>query len=311
MNKKKYKAFISYSHADETWASRLHKELEAYSIPKRLVGQETEHGVIPRRLSPIFRDREELPSATDLGQKVEAALAQSDSLIVICSPNAARSRWVNEEILTYKRLGKGSRIFSLIIDGEPHASSRAESGQQECFPEALRFELGDDGNLSGNPAEPIAADARPGKDGRQNAKLKLISGLLGVGFDELRQREQQRRHRRMAVITAASLVGMVIAFSLAAAALLARAEAEQQRLRAEAEAQTAQQTTQFLVELFKVSDPSESRAREITAAELPKSRRRSWIRWAAYTPISAPTPGRAASWKDRWPRGRGRLDPAT
>ena len=82
MNNKKYKAFISYSHSDEAWAKRLHKALETYSIPKRLVGQIAEHGAIPKRLSPIFRDREELPSATDLGQKVELALKQSSSLIV-------------------------------------------------------------------------------------------------------------------------------------------------------------------------------------------------------------------------------------
>jgi hypothetical protein len=67
---KKYKSFISYSHQDETFAARLHKALETFSIPGNLVGRETEHGVIPRRLSPIFRDREELPSATDLGQEV-------------------------------------------------------------------------------------------------------------------------------------------------------------------------------------------------------------------------------------------------
>jgi hypothetical protein len=268
MNNKKYKAFISYSHRDENWAARLHRALENYSIPKRLVGQEAEHGVIPARLRPIFRDREELPSATDLGQKVDAALEQSSALIVICSPEAARSRWVNEEILAFKRLGRSDRIFSLIVGGEPHASDHPGQESEECFPEALRFELDADGSLSTRPAEPIAADARSGKDGRYNAKLKLISGLLGVGFDELRQREQVRRHRRMAVITAASLTGMVIAIALAATAWLARAEAERQRVRAEAEAETALQTTNFLVDLFKVSDPSESRAREITADEL-------------------------------------------
>jgi tetratricopeptide (TPR) repeat protein len=98
--------------------------------------------------------------------------------------------------------------------------------------------------------------------------LKLISGILGVGFDELRQREQARRHRRMALVTAASVTGMVIAIALATTAWLARVEADRQRARAEAEAETARQTTTFLVGLFKVSDPSESRAREIKADEL-------------------------------------------
>jgi hypothetical protein len=188
LNNKKYKSFISYSHKDETVAARLHRSLETFSIPKNLVGLETEHGVIPRRLSPIFRDREELPSATDLGQKVELALEQSSSLIVICSPDAARSRWVNEEILAFN-----DRIFSLIVRGEPNASRSPESETEECFPEALRFNLNADGKLSSKPAEPIAADARPGKDGRYNARLKLISGILGVGFVEADLRDTRRR----------------------------------------------------------------------------------------------------------------------
>ena len=62
----KYRAFISYSHQDQAWAQWLHKALETYRVPARLVGMETSAGVIPARLAPIFRDRDELPSATDL-----------------------------------------------------------------------------------------------------------------------------------------------------------------------------------------------------------------------------------------------------
>ena len=86
----RYRAFISYSHRDKTWAGWLHKALETYSIPKRLVGQTTASGVIPKRLSPIFRDRDELATATDLGRKVNEALEQSANLIVICSPSSAK-----------------------------------------------------------------------------------------------------------------------------------------------------------------------------------------------------------------------------
>ncbi len=268
MQNYKYRAFISYSHKDVKWADRLHKALEAYRVPKYLVGQKTPRGPIPKRLTPIFRDREELPSATDLGEIISQALAESACLIVICSPDAARSRWVNEEILEFKRLGGEDRIFSLIVGGEPHASSHPEKGLEECFPEALRFKLDPDGKLGNEPAEPIAADARRGKDGTGNARLKLISGMLGIGLDALRQRELQRRHRRMAAITVASLAGMIIATGLATMAWLARAEAERQAERAEAEAETSRQTTNFLVDLFKVSDPSTSRGDEFTAHDI-------------------------------------------
>ena len=118
----KYRAFISYSHRDEQWASWLHKSLETYRVPKRLVGKDSPHGVIPARFAPIFRDRDELASATNLGETLTRALEQSQFQIVICSIAAAKSHWVNEEILAFKRLGRESRIFCLLVDGEPGSS---------------------------------------------------------------------------------------------------------------------------------------------------------------------------------------------
>ncbi len=63
----KYRAFISYSHTDSSIVRWLHRAMEAYRVPKRLVGQVTSRGeVIPDRLHPIFRDRLELASAAQL-----------------------------------------------------------------------------------------------------------------------------------------------------------------------------------------------------------------------------------------------------
>jgi len=45
----KYRAFISYSHADATSAKWLHRALESFTIDKDLVGRETATGPIPRR----------------------------------------------------------------------------------------------------------------------------------------------------------------------------------------------------------------------------------------------------------------------
>ncbi|MEO5829152.1 MAG: TIR domain-containing protein [Rhodanobacter sp.] len=217
-----YRAFISYSHQDKAWADWLHKALETWRVPPRLIGTTTTVGVIPRSLSPIFRDRDELASAHDLGRKVNEALAQSANLIVICSPRAVGSRWVNEEVLAFKRLGRRERIFCLIVDGEPWASDQPGRASEECFVPALRFQLGAEGRLTLRRAEPIAADARPNGDGRTNARLKLIAGMLGVGFDVLKQREVQRRHRRQAAITLLAMVVMLVTSVLAIEAMFAR-----------------------------------------------------------------------------------------
>lgn len=268
MDQPTYRAFLSYSHRDAKWADWLHKALESYRPPKRLIGTVTARGAVPKRLTPIFRDREELASATDLGTVINAALRQSACQIVICSPQAAKSRWVNEEILAFKRLGREDSVFCLIVDGEPNVSDRPEQADEECFPPALRFRLAADATLSTTRTEPIAADARPGKDGKNNAKLKLIAGLLGVGFDVLRRREQQRRNRRLFIAACAATSGMVLTSGLAAFALIQRAAAQKQTLRAEAEADAARQTTNFLIGLFRILDPSEARGNTVTAREM-------------------------------------------
>ena len=199
----KYKAFISYSHSDKKWGDWLHKALETYRVPRAVIGQPSRDGKVPQKLFPIFRDREELPTSDDLGGMLKNALEQSAYLVVICSPNAAGSLWVNEEILAFKRMGKENRILALLVDGEPNA---ADQGREdiECFPKALKFQIGEDGELTNQRTEPIAADARPGKDGKENAKLKLLAGLLGVKFDDLRQREKRRKRQQKIGLAAAA-----------------------------------------------------------------------------------------------------------
>ena len=225
-------------------------------------------GVVPKRLAPVFRDREELASATDLGAVINQALGDSACQIVVCSPQAARSRWVNEEILAFKRLGREDRIFCLIVGGEPNATDIPGREAEECFPPALRYHLGADGQLSNLRTEPIAADARPGKDGKNNAKLKLIAAVLGVAFDLLRRRDAQRRNRRVFFIAVAATIGMVAATALAAFALIQRAAALKQEARAEREADAATQATNFLIGMFKIIDPGEARGNTVTAREV-------------------------------------------
>lgn len=231
----RYYAFISYSHADEAIARWLHKGLETYRVPSRLVGKDSGGVRIPRRLFPIFRDREELSSSASLAQSVEDALSQSRALIVIASPSSAQSRWVNEEIRRFKALG-GKRVLCLIVEGEPNA---LENDPELCLAPSLRFEVNPKGELSDTPAEPLAADIRSGADSKRSALLKLIAGILDLGLDELKQREHQRRVRRMAIITGISLLGSAFTTSLAVVAFQARDEAQKQRNNAELQRQRA------------------------------------------------------------------------
>lgn len=214
-----YKAFISYSHRDRDWSAWLQRALESYRVPRRLVGSKGEFGKVPRRLTPVFRDREDLPSASDLSSKVKDSLESAESLVVICSPAAAKSNWVNEEIEYFRSLGREDRIFALIVDGDPHSTDP----EKQCFPSALVR------NSDGSVREPLAADTRKWADGKLLAKLKIVAGILGMRLDELRRRNMQRRRRNLAVGGASALAMLILTGSLVFTALSSQKEARLQR----------------------------------------------------------------------------------
>lgn len=228
-----YFAFLSYSHRDEAMAQWLHDELEKFRVPHHLVGRVTEHGPIPRRLTPIFRDLKELPASDDLGVEIRTALTASRFLVVLCSPAAAGSRWTNAEIATYKRVHPDGHILAAIVGGEPFASDKAGREQEECLPVSLRFKYDRRGHQTTKKAEPLAADLRGGADERRVGFLKLVAGMLGVGLDEIIRRDDIRRQRRLAVLASASLAGMIVTSGLAVAAIQARDSARDQRREAE------------------------------------------------------------------------------
>lgn len=216
----RYHAFISYSHADETWSRWLQRALERYRVPRRLRQREGAES-LPARLFPVFRDRDELASADDLSDSILKALAESEALVVVCSPAAAASRWVNEEIRYFQARGLGHRVFCLLVAGSPDANA------SDCaFPPALLH------NEDGSPRhEPLAADVFG--DGKRNAMLKIAAGLLCVGVDDLKRRDAQRRAWVRSVVTTGLLMITTITIGLAIVAYLSRQESELRRSQAE------------------------------------------------------------------------------
>lgn len=208
-----YRAFVSYSHRDAAWGGKLHRRLEGYRLPKHCRGAETAFGAVPAQLTPIFRDREELSAGADLSEQVRSALVVSGALVVLCSPNACASKWVNKEIETFRSLHPDRPILAALIEGEP----------AEAFPSAL----------TAGGAEPIAADFRNGGDGMRLGLLKLIAGMTGLGLDTLVQRDAQRQVRRVTVVTLSALAAVITMALLLVMALRAQREAEIQRAQAE------------------------------------------------------------------------------
>lgn len=180
----RYDAFISYRHSDLDMyvAKKIHKGLETFKVP-RAVTKKTGKKNIKR----VFRDQEELPIGSDLGDNIEGALAESEFLVVICSPRTPESYWVQKEISTFIGMHGREHILAVLIEGEPN----------ESFPEQL---LVDD---EGKPVEPLAADVRGANKREVDKKLKteimrLAAPLLHCSYDDLRQRHRERKMKHMA-----------------------------------------------------------------------------------------------------------------
>jgi len=218
---RRYRAFISYSHSDEAAARWLQRALEGYRLPSSL---RQSHPGLPARLYPVFRDRDELASAHDLSDSIRQAMDNSDALIVVCSPAAAASRWVSEEIHRFRESGRGYRIFCYLVAGSPDPAAANCS-----FPIALLQDR------EGAPLhEPLAADATAGGDGRRNAMLKVAAGLLDVGVDDLKRRDAQRQTRFWASVAVGALCVAALTVGLALYAFKQRQESDLRRTQAEA-----------------------------------------------------------------------------
>ena len=240
----KYRAFLSYSHADTKWAKWLHTGLEGFRIDKDLAGRETAAGKIPASLRPIFRDRDEFTAGHTLNEQTIAALDGSAALIVLCSPKSAESHYVNEEIRLFKQRHPDRPIIPVIVamnlGSAPPRSPKGSDPSQErvrstpnvhvrgltpdhdargltpaapSFPPALTFKLGRQGQITGTPEPDIlAADVRDDGDGRDLALAKVIARLLGLGTDDVfRRAERERRRQGRVRMSIAATMALLLA----------------------------------------------------------------------------------------------------
>ena len=198
-----YIAFISYRHLplEMETAKKLHRRIEHFRIPKELRRDGAD------RLGLVFRDQEELPISSNLSANIEEALDHSEYLIVICSPETVKSRWVLGEIDYFLRSHPRDRVLAVLAAGTP----------EEAFPPQLTCPE-EDGGL---PIEPLAANIVTDsavKRARlfQRESLRILAALIGCPFDALYQREvRYQRRRRSAVsaaigITTAAFIGLLL-----------------------------------------------------------------------------------------------------
>ena len=190
----KYFAFISYNAKDTAWGKRLQKKLEHYKMPAALC---SEHGWKRKPIRPVFFAPTDIQPG-GLSNELQERLKAAQHLIVICSPNSAKSEWVGREIEYFHSLGRANDIHFFIVDGTPHSGNP----ETECFNPVID-KLGLPEILGANIHEKIYRWPWLNKE---RAYVQLISKLLGVEFDAIWQRHKRQLIRHSLLWAAGGLL---------------------------------------------------------------------------------------------------------
>src|SRR6478672_6842660 len=230
-----YDAFLSYSHNDGVVATGIQKGLHRIG---RRVG----------RLNAlrVFRDTTDLVANPDLWGKVTDAMDRSRYLIVVLSPRAAASEWVNKEVAYWLEQRGPDQLLIVLAEGHLHYDEAAGRFDPQRSDVALPV-LTEPGVLAAEPSYvDVSADAPwdPNAPTFRDKVTDLAAPIHGkskyeLASDDVREQRRFRRLRRAAI--AALVVLTVAAVAAAGVAFMQRQEAVHQREEADHQRQQAVQ----------------------------------------------------------------------
>ncbi len=225
-----YDGFISYSHAaDGLLAPRLQSGLQRFAKPWW-----------KRRSVRIFRDESSLSANPHLWSSITEALDESDWFVLLLSPEAAQSPWVNQEIEYWIEHKEPSRILPVVTDGE---FGWIHDVTGDAVPPSLQGVFSE---------EPRWVDLRFARDedhlDLKNSRFSaavadIASALRGIPKDDLESEEVKQHRRTIRTAWGAGLLVLLLGAAAAVAAVQASrnaAEAERQAAIAEEQAAIAE-----------------------------------------------------------------------
>jgi WD40 repeat protein len=222
-----YDGFISYSHAaDDLLAPRLQSGLQRFAKPWW-----------KRRALRIFRDESSLSANPHLWSSITEALDESGWFVLLLSPDAANSPWVNQEIEYWKEHKDPSRILPVLTDGTFQWSSGDVEGT--AVPEQLQGAFSE---------EPRWVDMRFARDETDldlkdprfaDAIADIASALRRVPKDELASEEVRQHRRTVRTAWAACVLVLLLGVAAVFAAIQASQNADEAQRQAEIAAQSA------------------------------------------------------------------------
>ena len=234
-----YDAFISYSHAaDGKLAPALQNALQRFAKPWYRL-----------RALHLFRDQTSLSATPGLWPAIEAALKGSRYFLLLASPEAAKSRWVQQEVEWWLEHKSPETMLIALTDGKiarhPGATDFdwSETEGTTALPPNLK------GVFTENP---LWVDFRWAKGTEQlstknpefqNALAALAAPLRNLPKENLISEDVAQHRRAMILARGATVVLVLLLIAAIGAAFLAlrnQAEAEVQRDEARRQANIAQ-----------------------------------------------------------------------
>jgi hypothetical protein len=211
-------AFISYSRKDIQFASGLEKALEAYRPPKGISEQS--------RNLIIFRDVEDF-TGVEYHHSLKEHLENSAKLIVLCSPHARQSPYVNDEIERFAQYRGANNIIPILVSGLANNEAKPGQENQIAFPDTLCQLM----------AMPLAVDYRDfdlkkekiNKGVYYGQWYTLLANLYDVSRRDIEQRDKKRRTRRRTTGMAITSAVIIALTGLLIFALISRRLADNQR----------------------------------------------------------------------------------
>jgi TIR domain len=204
-----YDAFISYSHAEDRGvAQRLRLEIEKFAKPWYRL-----------RALRVFLDVSSLAAEPALWPSVERGLASARWFILVTSPRAAGSKWVDREIRWWLENRSPDRLLIVLADGSlawDQASGNFDTGESSALPPALLGAFAEEPrwvtvapSASGNP--------EPGEVEMRETVVDVAAAIHGVHKEELEGeavRERQRTKRW--VVGTIGLLSLLVVAAVAA-----------------------------------------------------------------------------------------------
>jgi WD40 repeat protein len=206
-------AFISYSRKDKVFAACLHKALGNYTPPRDLP--------LPQRRLDVFRDEDDF-TGTEYFQSVERHLKDSSKLIVLCSPAARASQFVNDEIERFALARGADHIIPLLVAGLPNNEATSEQSALMAFPDALCAHL----------KMPLATDYRGFDPGRprvdrgayESSWYMTLANLYDIPRAQIEERDRKRRIYWQRIIGGAVLLAVLVLGGLVTAIVMGSRE---------------------------------------------------------------------------------------